>query len=1411
MLKSTRMVTALVLALGMSVSAAEPTDATQAAAGVIHRDAWSFDRSEIVWYQHLDQAKIDEKKKQGIINEMCGWAEYDVDIPVSSWRELVLTGGVAGWPRDVYVDGERVVTLGEAGKEDMVGKESYKELNLYLAKGRHAIKFRRLGFPGVLPSSFDLRPADGHAAGCVSARIVGQSIRRVGEKLALAVTGGTTIPTAYELVAIGAVTPSETVLRTVSFPAVSEPVTKTIEIPCDTEGVFTIRAKADGKLLRPNDFRAGTFAVVDTRRAAPAPKELKKELIHDIDCVKQTDMGKPIVKGEGFWEATEPTRTAKSAAGEYREGGDGTDPNLPYPPNAPAYRKYNSGFAYAIDVPKPQELYLLEVDYPDDDRRTVNVFVAEPEKDMPCQLYGGYECGDWFELSMKTQTEKVLFWARGEKVRAAILSKNPGMRAAASRIRVYRVEGGLTEGGAPTEAGRVMAHWMEEPTRWLQHGVPPATLSPMAKDFVAIDRYLALCRYHGFNAVSPTEAIYQTATFHTDELEGWFLQPYDAVRLVALLCEKHGLKYIPDIHLSGQAWFDKHVVEKLVADPAELYAYSRLGTNAKGGGSWFCATWNPLHPAIQEKYIKIIGSLVDKIGDSPALAGVSCRLMSWVWQGWNGIASLNWGYGDWDIAQFQKDTGVMVPGELADPDRFQKRFEFLTSKEMLDKWLAWRNGRMLDYHMRIRDRIQAANPNAVLYLPYYGDAKSGMDLTFGSFFQTEDGALKEVGLDLDVLDKTPGISVLPSGMYGRRDLGDLVADAGVSDSIADPAKKRLGFGYERAFGFGNAYFEDQAQIPMHELGFPDWDIKKRGGNNGAAEGAGRHVLEKLAYALADQDSSTLLQGGMGYTFGRPDEYNEFLAVYERLPKVPFTAFEKARDPVAVWYAALERPGLFGGSSPVDAVAKKFDEGVYFYAVNREPYGVNFTLRLADVDEVVELDCGKKMALENGVLSLSLKPYQLRAFKTGVEAKFVDASVKVPEDRKMLVRNRLAFCQELASSITTGVRKNDVSDAMRSAFLEKLDAAWKASGEGRWCRARTALASAPMIAVFNKLALWPENQLQRRMGVGLLKTENRGGSEPAAAEMRDAEKLMGSIRPGSSATIVDATEYNPTWLFTKVVKADKGELQLDLDVPVTGRYQLSIGHVATDFGAMMVSLGGKGMSVLARTTTPGRPEKTVFPAVALPAGRVELSIKGQGSFGVYGVTLQPLYRPVPSPNWLAIGPFPTKWYSGAPGTLVKEAMERVDPPMKEVNPEATCEADGVKRSWTRSDKIIGGVPHFDELAGVSFLFRCKVQERGVCFGATRIVSPDERDAEVLIGCDWWANAWMNGEQLKTARDAKQVEGDGCFFNGWRPLAAKVHLKKGVNTLLVKSHGGTVANWFTCYLSDPGDLVIGPDAK
>lgn len=38
--------------------------------------------------------------------------------------------------------------------------------------------------------------------------------------------------------------------------------------------------------------------------------------------------------------------------------------------------------------------------------------------------------------------------------------------------------------------------------------------------------------------------------------------------------------------------------------------------------------------------------------------------------------------------------------------------------------------------------------------------------------------------------------------------------------------------------------------------------------------------------------------------------------------------------------------------------------------------------------------------------------------------------------------------------------------------------------------------------------------------------------------------------------------------------------------------------------------------------------------------------------------------------------------------------------------------------------------------------------------------------------------------------------------------KIDRQEGINTLLVKCQGGTVANWFTCYISDPGDLDFAP---
>jgi hypothetical protein len=1355
----------------------------------LERKLWSCDRFDI---GDLKPEKLAEYKKKEKVSQ--GWAEYDFEVPSTGWYELYYDGVVAGWPRDLFVDGEQVINMGISGKADEVkGKRGlYKECNLYLAQGKHTLRIRRLSFPGNMPRKWILQSSK-DPSGCLFARIKGSNILRADSNLSLLVTGSCPTKAAeYEIYAINTLQGTESKVGSVEFPASSEAITKTVEIPCDKEGVFQLKAKYNGKFLRPTDFRAGDFTVINTKKT-PMANQVKKILIHDIDCVKQTDNGKPIKLNEGFWEAFGKTRISDCKGKAYREGGDNLDPSIPLAPKGHG-QKFKSGFSYAIDVPEAQVPYLLEVDYPDDDRRTTNVIILENAKKAnglqypAAQLGSGYETGDWFELTNKLQLHQVAFWPTTKELRVALVSMNPGMRPAASKIRVYRLEGGLPGQVKAIKNGRIFASWTEEPGRWYAYFRPfDKRCESMEADYIGIKRFAEICRYAGINAINSTEAVYQPTTYKTKELEGWFQRSHDAPRIMVLMCEKFGLKYIPELHLSGQRWFTSRVVEKMVKDPSELYIYSRLGTSSAGGGSWFAPVWNCLHPVIQDKYIRIIGELTDKLSDSPAFGGVSSRLMTWVWQSWNSLPSLNWGYGDWTVGQFEKDTGIKVPGEKNDPERFQKRFKFLCSEKMLKTWMSWRQKKVMDYFRRIRDCIRKDSPEAVLYLPYYGDEKSAMDLVFGSLLRTPRGAMEEAGIDFETLMNEPGICLSAPAGFGRRDSAPVV-DQNHTDKLLNPEHKLLGKNYERGFAYGNAYFEVHTRVPIHKLGLPKLEP---GAYCGAGEAGGRNILEKFSVVLADQDTNFMRIGGLGYTFGQPKFYHEWLSEYENLPKEPFTALKDSVDPVAIWY-------------------RNHDDGFYFYAVSREPYEIKQEIKLENTDELTQLGNGKKLKLKDGKLLLTLKPYQLIAFKTDSGAEISSVKTIVPQERIDLVKRRLAYCQQLADEITTGKRKNDVSDQERNAFLKQLSIAWQAFKKDHYWRARTALSMTPMIKVFQKLALYPPDQLHRKSSINTLKTEITAGYKVAGEPMISAEKLKEAMGGNSQAKLVDSETYNPEWKFTKVLKTDNGKLDIPLNILFKGKYRLSIGHVADSYGAATVSMNNKGMPILMETSEINESDRTVFPVVSLNQGKTELQINRQGSLGIYGVTLQPVYTKMPSPYWMTIGPFPGALDDFRIKGIVKQGMLKPEPPEKEINFNAEYTGlDDKKVKWLYSDKVEGdGIPHYEKSAGVAFLFRNKVQESKLCYAATFIYSPDEREAELLIGCDWWANAFINGKKIISERPNKYVENDGAYFSGWRPIPAKIKLHKGINTLLVKCQGGTVANWFTCYISDPGDLKFAP---
>ncbi|MFZ2654503.1 MAG: hypothetical protein WAX69_06265 [Victivallales bacterium] len=369
----------------ISLFAADPAD-------VISRTAWSFDRSDIQWY---DSGKMEEKKKQGIINEMCGWAEYDVEITDGGWFELLESGGVPEWPRDIYLDGKMILCLAISGRDDIQEQGGwYKECNLWLAKGKHSLRFRRLGFPGVLPGAFKLVPAKGRPECSVFAEKEGLDVFRVGEQYKIKVTAGATeTDLRYEIVLKNLLEPSEMLAAgEAAFSQSGEPATKTVKIDCTKEGAYQVMAKIDGKLLRPSEFRGGQFAVVDV--AEKLSLDDRRTIIHDIDCVANTDNGKAIDPA-AFFECNGKTRISETKAGKYRESNDCTGPEVEKPVSPIDIPRSYSGFAYALDLPDDSSAYLLEMEYPDDDRRSVTVPISFLSEDKGELINGSYSGKSW--------------------------------------------------------------------------------------------------------------------------------------------------------------------------------------------------------------------------------------------------------------------------------------------------------------------------------------------------------------------------------------------------------------------------------------------------------------------------------------------------------------------------------------------------------------------------------------------------------------------------------------------------------------------------------------------------------------------------------------------------------------------------------------------------------------------------------------------------------------------------------------------------------------------------------------------------------------------------------------------------------------------------------------------------------
>ncbi|HEY3376458.1 MAG TPA: Ig-like domain-containing protein [Armatimonadota bacterium] len=878
------------------------------------------------------------------------------------------------------------------------------------------------------------------------AKIVGSNIVRKNNNLVVDVTGGmTNVSISYELVSKNLADNSLTSITTVTFPASSAFSTQRVNIPCPTAGQFWLLARVGGVVLRPADLHVNEYIVVDMTPPTPAAT-LQRTLVQDIDCTMAT----PLREKDGA------TRVVTTAFGNYRES-SGTGSNAGWALD---------GFSYGLTLPDATSLYQLEVVYPDDERRSMGFWTNDgvtASGDLGAVLTGGVETGDHYRLSKTMKTHTALFYPRGTNAVVAVLNLDPGLRAAASHIRIYKITSELTAAAVPSRTdSRLMGYYFEEYSRWLrQFG---ATSTNIDQQALSMERWATMCRYTGANLLFPTLNNYRNCGYTSLVLDGWDCTTLDKGRLCATIAEKYGLKYVPEVVMTPSVWFDSRIMGWATTDTHTLAAdggsaaWILRDKNGNSANGTAMPLFNALHPTVQAKYLQIIGELADNMSGCAAFAGVSSRIMAnWQWEGYNALPGLNWGYDDWTISQYTLETGDTVPGTADDPTRFSKRFAYLTGTH-LAQWQSWRCSKLLAFHRQLRDRIRQVNPNATLYLTAFSEMLTGATVNTTSFT----AQLKEMGLDVNAYASEPGIAIIPWASYGRR-YSTPVADSLTIDGMYNPETKAIATTGAGQFGVYSTYFEVNDNLDWNTLGTSAQAL-----NFDANAPADRHELELYAVALADSDTCTLVNGGNGNIFGTQQYLGEFMAEYRGLPAVSFTDFTiTPNSPVKVWY-------------------KQVGNDFFFYAVNKERFAETVTLSLANPGTVVSAATGAPVTLNGNQLVVTLQPYQLRSYKTtSTTTSLTSVAAATPSNETTIVAQQVAFANNLVTGLTNGNLAIEMTQAQAQSCLDLINAASAALTAGDLWTARTNLERPDMVRLYHIIGAWPPGLQDRTVSRGLI--------------------------------------------------------------------------------------------------------------------------------------------------------------------------------------------------------------------------------------------------------------------------------------------------------------------------------------
>jgi len=768
---------------------------------------------------------------------------------------------------------------------------------------------------------------------------------------------------------------------------------------------------------------------------------LEKHLIETIDCT--TD----FINDRYF--SSHPTSIEESSAGRYREAA--SEPLARF------------GYKFTVnDISKP---HLLVIYIPDDKRR--NMTIADG---IGYDLNTGVLTGGAQPVSGNMLKLEYVFWSRLPEWSIVFMTYGRNEPAAVSKVEIYELDS-LPEGRKPVEPSDI-------PFREIgtQYEDPCGNLgSEGALDIETwVDRAVSYMSSTGQNLLVYPLAWYHGPMFPSQNepsdglgikidsdrlVYGWYTtQPDDwyknlltklgekgigfvgsltLMRLGSLMAQMNldeesvrgGADTINNVLSDGQiqpgtidwtpiynamnypAILEKGKGEDGTPPFIEAHAFA-YGEKTGATSSCPCGPiFNPLHPKVQETIIRFAREIAARYGSYGAFRGIAFNMyktcMPW-------FGSLKSGYDDYTVGKFEEETGITVPVEKTDPERFRKRYEYLT-RVCRKAWIDWRCLRIRDLIRAVRDAMHQERSdltvNVTLWQETFMPQSLGGPSPATQLFARDyaKNLYAEAGIDIDLFSDENCIEV-GMEMGNSRDRGGHGADPNIGADA--PLEQRTPYrdqdyldavtlksleGAKDASAFlfdcwvevwGDHRWcnlegdERHRQTPtsdnflMKTLRVDDGFWWKPGLMITPHFFLGDHYLEPFAHAVAEFDAMRIARGGLFLDRAHGELMRKFSAGYSVLPKLSFDTVGCSTDPIAVRQ-------------------KTVDGKLFFYAVNREYYPVDLIIELSGKAKVMDLVSGA--VIEVNQIEITLGAYEIKSFSAEDSIVVSGCSASAPEE------------------------------------------------------------------------------------------------------------------------------------------------------------------------------------------------------------------------------------------------------------------------------------------------------------------------------------------------------------------------------------------------------------------------------